>query len=198
MSSTPKKPSGFEESPQAEFEGVPYSGNVSDWVRELEQQAAKESRKAETRDIRSKAGTHRVTVERKAQAEIPVDPNDAIRAANIKKATTDKKQSTDNRTSRGTSIGISSDPKTRAAAGLNPIAGLEISLEEAEALDMKSGVTATVQALSDLIQSGNPLHKNGKLWEPHRPARPEKSEGGVRFEMVTDFKPSGDQPTAIR
>ena len=86
-SNAPKKHTGFEESPQAEFEGAPYSGNVSDWVRELEQQAAKETRKAETRDIRSKAGTHRVTVERKAQDAIPVDPNDAIRAANIKKAT---------------------------------------------------------------------------------------------------------------
>ena len=197
MSSTPKKPSGFEESPQAEFEGVPYAGNVSDWVRELEQAAAKQSRKAETRDIRSKAGTHRVTVERKAQAAVPVDPNDAIRAANIKKATGGKKESVDKRTSRGTSIGISSDPKTRAAAGLNPIAGLEISLEDAEKLG-PNGVTATVEALSALIESGNPLFKNGKLWEPHRPQRPEKSEGGVRFEMVTDFKPSGDQPTAIK
>lgn len=32
---------------------------------------------------------------------------------------------------------------------------------------------------------------------PHRPARPAKSEGGVPFEVVSDFKPSGDQPTAI-
>ncbi len=32
---------------------------------------------------------------------------------------------------------------------------------------------------------------------PHRPARPEKSEGGVKFEVVSEFKPSGDQPTAI-
>ena len=36
MSKPSPKPTGFEESPQAEFEGVPYSGNVSDWVRELE------------------------------------------------------------------------------------------------------------------------------------------------------------------
>ncbi len=195
MSNTPKKPSGFEESPQAEFEGVPYSGNVTDWVRELEQQAAKESRKEETREIRSKAGTHRVTVERKAQAAIPVDPNDAIRAANIKKATSNA--TTSGKTSRGTSIGASSDPKTRAAAGLNPVAGLEISLEEAEKLG-PNGVTATVEALSALIESGNPLFKNGQMWTPHRPARPEKSEGNIPFEMVTDFSPSGDQPTAIK
>ena len=43
----------------------------------------------------------------------------------------------------------------------------------------RSGVTATVAALSELIESGNPLHKDGELWTPHRPARPEKSEGGI-------------------
>jgi excinuclease ABC subunit B len=190
MAKPSPKPSGFGESPQAEFEGVPYSGNVSDWVRELEQQAAKESRKAETREIRSKAGTHRVKAEKAAQREKPIDPNDAARADNIKKATGNL------RTSRGTSIGGSSDPKTRAAAGLNPVAGMDISLEDAAGLP--SGVTATVEALAALIESGNPLFKNGAQWIPHRPARPEKSEGGVRFEMVTEFTPSGDQPTAIK
>ncbi|WP_262689568.1 excinuclease ABC subunit UvrB [Kordiimonas aestuarii] len=33
---------------------------------------------------------------------------------------------------------------------------------------------------------------------PHRPARPEKSEGGIAFELVSEFTPSGDQPTAIK
>ena len=32
---------------------------------------------------------------------------------------------------------------------------------------------------------------------PHRPVRPEKSDGGRRFEVVSEFTPSGDQPTAI-
>jgi excinuclease ABC subunit B len=32
---------------------------------------------------------------------------------------------------------------------------------------------------------------------PHRPARPEKSEGGKRFEVVSDYTPAGDQPVAI-
>jgi excinuclease ABC subunit B len=32
---------------------------------------------------------------------------------------------------------------------------------------------------------------------PHRPARPEKSEGGKRFILVSDYEPAGDQPTAI-
>ena len=33
---------------------------------------------------------------------------------------------------------------------------------------------------------------------PHRPVRPEKSEGGIRFKLVSEYEPAGDQPTAIR
>src|ERR1700761_976133 len=35
-------------------------------------------------------------------------------------------------------------------------------------------------------------------WAPHRPARPQKSEGGRRFKLVAPYSPAGDQPTAIR
>ena len=34
-------------------------------------------------------------------------------------------------------------------------------------------------------------------WAPHRPARPEKSDGGRRFKLVSNYEPAGDQPTAI-
>ncbi len=34
-------------------------------------------------------------------------------------------------------------------------------------------------------------------WTPHRPPRPEKSEGGVRLVIKSDFEPKGDQPQAI-
>src|SRR5688500_5357693 len=33
---------------------------------------------------------------------------------------------------------------------------------------------------------------------PHRPPRPEKSEGGRRLRIVSDYEPKGDQPQAIR
>ncbi|MFN9850131.1 MAG: excinuclease ABC subunit UvrB [Alphaproteobacteria bacterium] len=36
------------------------------------------------------------------------------------------------------------------------------------------------------------------LWKPHRPVRPEKSEGGRKFKLVSAYDPAGDQPTAIR
>ena len=107
-----------------------------------------------------------------------------------------KGRSSESRTSRGTSIGGSTDPKTRAAAGLNPVAGLDINLEDAGTI-VPGGATATVAALAALIESGNPLFKNGMAWQPHRPARPEKSEGGIKIRMETGFEPSGDQPTAI-
>jgi excinuclease ABC subunit B len=35
------------------------------------------------------------------------------------------------------------------------------------------------------------------MWTPHRPARPEKSEGGRAFKIASDYEPAGDQPTAI-
>ena len=34
-------------------------------------------------------------------------------------------------------------------------------------------------------------------WTPHRPPRPEKSEGGRRFVIKSEFEPQGDQPQAI-
>jgi len=37
----------------------------------------------------------------------------------------------------------------------------------------------------------------GQTFVPHRPERPEKSEGGKKFRLVSDYEPSGDQPTAI-
>ncbi|WP_322514218.1 excinuclease ABC subunit UvrB [Rhodopseudomonas palustris] len=64
------------------------------------------------------------------------------------------------------------------------------------------GVQATAEALEALIREGRPEFKgddgNVKLWVPHRPPRPEKSEGGVRFVIKSDYEPKGDQPTAIK
>ena len=93
-------------------------------------------------------------------------------------------------------MGGAASPKERAAAGLNPVAGLDIALEDAETLS-SAGVTATVAALSKLIEGGDP-NLRAEKWVPHRPERPTKSEGGIALRMETEFKPSGDQPTAIK
>jgi excinuclease ABC subunit B len=64
------------------------------------------------------------------------------------------------------------------------------------------GVQATADALEALVRDGRPEFRgeNGqvKVWAPHRPPRPEKSEGGVRFEIKSHYEPKGDQPTAIK
>ena len=120
------------------------------------------------------------------------------------------------KSSRGTSIGKADSARERASGGLNPVAGLDMTLEEAEKLEAElkehkkdnkkksaakesqfgeltgnQGATATVEALSALIESGNPLHKNGELWIPHRPERPPKSEGGVEIVLKSDYEPQG-------
>jgi excinuclease ABC subunit B len=63
------------------------------------------------------------------------------------------------------------------------------------------GVAATADALDQLIRDGRPEFRGNdglmKIWTPHRPPRPEKSEGGVRFVIKSDYEPKGDQPTAI-
>src|SRR5437868_8936996 len=63
------------------------------------------------------------------------------------------------------------------------------------------GVAATADALEHLIREGRPEFKGEdggvKIWTPHRPPRPEKSEGGMRFVIKSDYEPKGDQPTAI-
>jgi excinuclease ABC subunit B len=39
--------------------------------------------------------------------------------------------------------------------------------------------------------------ETGEAFVPHKPARPEKAEGGKRFKIVSDYEPAGDQPQAI-
>ena len=164
--------SGLGEAPQAPLDGVPLSGSVADWAKEIAQSAdtkpapAKTASKASAKPKRS-----RKTADSKASA------------------------------------------RERAAGGLNPVAGLDISLEKAEELervtkerkknqkkkssDKRSGVTETVSALEALIEHGRPEFMDAEPWRPHRPIRPEKSEGGMSFDLVTEFDPAGDQPTAI-
>jgi excinuclease ABC subunit B len=38
---------------------------------------------------------------------------------------------------------------------------------------------------------------NMPMWAPHRPQRPQKSEGGRKFKLVSSYEPAGDQPRAI-
>ncbi len=180
-SSKNTKPSGFEEAPQQPLEGVPLTADISSWADEIERESL----------------TDRTTAEWKEKDAA----RKAEKAARAKKAKSNAKKASDptvgeKRTGGGTIIGGSNDVKARVAAGLNPVAGLNVSAEEALEMASTSGVTATVSALSDLIEHGRDEMK-GDIWVPHRPDRPEKSEGGKPFEVVSEFEPKGDQPVAI-
>src|SRR6516162_5836937 len=56
---------------------------------------------------------------------------------------------------------------------------------------------ASQQSLDRLLREGRPEFRE-HLWTPHRPPRPEKTEGGRRLAIQSDFDPKGDQPQAIR
>jgi excinuclease ABC subunit B len=166
-SSESRSTNGFEEGPQTPFDGVPLSGEISSWAEEIEAESSKPT-----------------TSKKKPPAK-------SGKKAKISETVGDK------RTGGGTIIGGSNDVKARVAAGLNPVAGLDVSAEEALEMASTSGVTATVSALSDLIEYGREEMK-GDIWVPHRPDRPEKSEGGKPFAVQSEFEPKGDQPAAIK
>jgi len=64
------------------------------------------------------------------------------------------------------------------------------------------GGLASQQSLEKLLREGRAEFRDeaatGKVWLPHRPPRPEKSEGGQRLVIQSEFEPKGDQPQAIK
>ena len=55
----------------------------------------------------------------------------------------------------------------------------------------------TAEALAERLRAGSPFIDPARPWAPHRPERPDKSEGGIPFKIVSEYTPAGDQPTAI-
>jgi excinuclease ABC subunit B len=58
------------------------------------------------------------------------------------------------------------------------------------------GSAASQQSLDRLLREGRPEFRE-QPWLPHRPPRPDKSEGGRPLVIKSDFDPKGDQPQAI-
>ena len=56
---------------------------------------------------------------------------------------------------------------------------------------------ASQQSLEKLLREGR-REFSDTPWMPHRPPRPEKSEGGKRLVIKSEFEPQGDQPNAIK
>ncbi|HZS63064.1 MAG TPA: excinuclease ABC subunit UvrB [Xanthobacteraceae bacterium] len=114
-------------------------------------------------------------------------------------------------TSRKSVKGLGEAPQRRYEAppvtGIDPQLARELGVgDEAETLApgprprgmaAVPAALASQQALDALLREGRPEFRE-QTWVPHRPPRPEKSEGGQRFVLQSDFAPKGDQPTAIR
>ncbi len=60
------------------------------------------------------------------------------------------------------------------------------------------GSAASQQSLDRLLREGRDEFRDQQLWTPHRPPRPDKSEGGRALVIKSEFDPKGDQPTAIK
>src|SRR5215468_2917123 len=103
----------------------------------------------------------------------------------------------------GTSATIPTlDPELARQLGLPTAEDDEEALARPPRSKMEAlGVQATADALETLIRDGRPEFRKDdgslKVWTPHRPPRPEKSEGGVPFVIKSDYEPKGDQPSAI-
>ena len=95
------------------------------------------------------------------------------------------------------------DPKLAESLGLDPTGDLDFTearpkrQRPARAMPEISGSTVTAESLKNLLEAGDPNLRDEKPWVPHRPARPEKSEGGIKFKIVSEYEPKGDQPAAI-
>ena len=88
------------------------------------------------------------------------------------------------------------DVALRADAGTDPKPGLSpLTDRSGNAL----GVDATLHRLDDLLKRGRPYYvpDDAPDWVPHRPDRPDKSEGGIAFKLTSEYEPKGDQPQAI-
>ncbi|MBN9077866.1 MAG: excinuclease ABC subunit UvrB [Rhizobiales bacterium] len=193
---------GFEEAPQRPLSGTPLSGSIADWAGEISREAEEDASSSGPSGHLLSGGEKSAGIgdgassPHRGEGGERSEPGEGARQKTPPRKKIPERSSSPTRTGRGTSMGGAASAKERASVGLMPVAGLDVTLEEADALS-NSGVTATVAALSKLIEGGNPLHKDGQLWVPHRPERPQKSEGGIRIKMVSDYEPAGDQPTAI-
>jgi len=103
----------------------------------------------------------------------------------------------------GTSATIPTlDPELARQLGLPTAEDDDEALARPPRSKMESlGIKATADALESLIREGRPEFRKDdgstKVWTPHRPPRPEKSEGGVQFVIKSAYEPKGDQPQAI-
>jgi excinuclease ABC subunit B len=91
-------------------------------------------------------------------------------------------------------------PALRQQGPLPPFGGASIGqyLDALLAKPEQRSERAREILLAQPMLAEHPLVSGDRpAFTPHRPPRPEKSEGGVRFEISSEYEPKGDQPTAI-
>jgi excinuclease ABC subunit B len=129
------------------------------------------------------------------------------RASTLKGFAEDKQSGYVGKTPRGPLLGPKlSQPTGKSApaqldADLAETAGFERPGEDTAALPelrerSSPGIAATTESLERLLREGRPEF-GATTWTPHRPPRPEKSEGGRKLVIKSELSPKGDQPTAI-
>jgi excinuclease ABC subunit B len=155
---SPDRPDGFGEAPQAAFEGAPLTGPVSDWARQIAEEASASVTPPRTfgpdppHRGEGRSGADGLTSP--SMGEVVPKRREGVKSPSRRRRSPPAPPRR-RKTARGTSMGGAASPKERAAAGLNPVAGMDIALEDAAGLD-NSGVTATVAALSRLIEAATP------------------------------------------
>ncbi len=55
-----------------------------------------------------------------------------------------------------------------------------VSADPEHELEARTAASVTAEALAARLRDGSPFIEPGRPWAPHRPPRPEKSEGGIR------------------
>ncbi len=63
--------------------------------------------------------------------------------------------------------------------------------------ELRTDKAREIIALQPMMASHPIVAGTAQEFVPHRPRRPDKSEGGIAFRIVSEFEPKGDQPTAI-
>ena len=100
------------------------------------------------------------------------------------------------RAARGSPLpGSPRDPTSPRKAGRGDLPEARDAKDNTTASSGLAGI-ASQAALERLLREGRPEF-TARPWTPHRPPRPDKTEGGVRLVVTSDFEPQGDQPQAI-
>jgi excinuclease ABC subunit B len=133
----------------------------------------------------------------------PPPDNSRDRRADFAAAHTARKSTTPGFNETPQSGYVAKAPHLPPALPSNAGGGLVGTTDDADEADdpisVRGGMTGaseTARALERLLREGR-REFTDRPWTPHRPPRPEKTEGGHRLVIKADFEPKGDQPQAI-